>query len=125
MIADLNELDLQNELSADVCIIGAGAAGISIAREFIGTKHSVIVLEAGSEAFAERDQEPYRADIVGLSHSGIHSGRARVVGGTTTLWAGQALPLFEIDFKKRDWIQDSGWPIDRTTLAQYYLAQRR
>jgi choline dehydrogenase-like flavoprotein len=48
-----------------------------------------------------------------------------VLGGTTTLWAGQALPLFDVDFKKRDWVPFSGWPIERSALADYYPRAQR
>ncbi len=120
MIADIQEFAKDTVLRADVCVIGSGAAGITLAREFLGTKHSVIVLEAGGHRREEASQDPYRSVLTGLQHGGIHQGRVRTVGGATTLWAGQALPLFDIDFAKRDWVPYSGWPIDRTTLAPFY-----
>jgi choline dehydrogenase-like flavoprotein len=120
MIIDINELELGAVHQADICVIGSGAAGITMAREFIGTTHSVIVLEAGGNLFEEPSQDPYRSFLLGLRHGGIHKGRARVLGGSTTLWAGQALPLFDIDFAKREWVRYSGWPIDRSTLDPYY-----
>jgi choline dehydrogenase-like flavoprotein len=125
MIADMNQLDLQSHRSADVCIIGAGAAGIAMAREFLGTSHSVIVLEAGGSRFEPDSQEPYKSEVVGLAHSGIHHGRARVFGGTTTLWAGQALPLFDTDFVERDWVPYSGWPVDFREIRTFYNRAER
>jgi choline dehydrogenase-like flavoprotein len=104
MIADISEIGPDATLFADVCVVGSGAAGITIAREFIGTSYSVIVLEGGGRSFESLSQEPYRSEVVGLSHSGIHRGRARVLGGTTTLWVGQALPLLDIDFQKREFV---------------------
>jgi len=120
-ITDVREVEGAASLSADVCIIGSGAAGITIAREFIGTGVSVLLLEGGGADFEPPSQDPYLSNIVGLSHGGIHKGRARVLGGTTTLWAGQALPLFDIDFQKRDWVPHSGWPIGRNELSPYYF----
>jgi choline dehydrogenase-like flavoprotein len=120
MIGDLNDAAITGGLSADLCIIGSGAAGISLAREFIGTAVRVVILEAGGSGFESRSQEPYQSEVVGLHHGGIHIGRARVLGGTTTLWAGQALPLFDVDFKRREWIADSGWPIAREDLLPFY-----
>jgi choline dehydrogenase-like flavoprotein len=125
MILDINDSNVSSPLNADLCIIGSGAAGIAMAREFIGTSHKVIVLEAGGQVFEDRCQEPYRSEVVGLKHEGIHTGRARVLGGTTTLWAGQVLPLFDIDFIKRDWVPLSGWPIKRKELFEYYLRAER
>ena len=112
-------------IRADVCVIGAGAAGITVAREFIGTGYSVVLLEAGGRRFDAADQEPYRSEIVGLAHKGVHDGRARVAGGTTSLWAGQCLPLFDCDFAARGWVPLSGWPIRRADLAAYYARAER
>jgi choline dehydrogenase-like flavoprotein len=120
MIKNINELGEVDLLNADLCIIGSGAAGITIAREFINTSHRVIVLEAGAASIEPRSQEPYQSEVVGLNHNGIHIGRVRAFGGTTTLWAGQCLPLFDIDFQERPWIEHSGWPISRRDLAPFY-----
>jgi choline dehydrogenase-like flavoprotein len=120
MVIDISEINSNETRHADVCLIGAGAAGITIAREFVGTGHSVVVLEGGGEIVEPDSQEPYRSEVVGLAHGGVHAGRARAIGGTTTLWAGQALPLIDIDFRKRDWVPYSGWPIGRDTLSPFY-----
>jgi choline dehydrogenase-like flavoprotein len=120
MIIDIHELEKNTLHRADICVIGSGAAGITLAREFIETSHSIIVLEAGGNLFEEPSQDPYRSSLVGLPHGGVNQGRVRVLGGSTTLWAGQALPLFDIDFSKREWVPHSGWPIDKKTLDPYY-----
>jgi choline dehydrogenase-like flavoprotein len=120
MIENFNSIGDVLSLTADLCIVGSGAAGITVAREFLGTPHRVIMLEAGGEAIEQKYQEPYQSEVVGLKHNGIHIGRVRALGGTTTLWAGQCLPLFDIDFQKRDWVQNSGWPISRSDIAPFY-----
>jgi len=119
MITDINGLGATDSLACDVCIVGSGAAGIAIAREFIGTAHSVILLEGGGPTFESRCQEPYKSEITGLKHDGVHNGRVRVVGGTTTLWPGQTIPLWDIDFEKRPWVPGSGWPIEREALLPF------
>lgn len=120
MIVDLDELP-DEPLTADVCIIGSGAAGMTIAREFLGARWNALVLEGGGEYFEPASQEPYRSSVIGLPHNGIHQGRARAIGGSTTLWAGQALPLTDIDFEAREWVPLSGWPFGKQELAPYYL----
>jgi choline dehydrogenase-like flavoprotein len=120
VVTDINGLGTVDSLACDVCIIGSGAAGIAIAREFIGTQHSVILLEGGGTAFESRSQDPYKSEVVGLKHDGIHNGRVRVVGGTTTLWPGQTIPLWPVDFQKRSWVPLSGWPLDRDKLIPYF-----
>lgn len=121
MLQDFNDITSGEALTADICIIGSGAAGISIAREFINSSTSVLVLEGGSNVFKSQHQEPYKSQVVGLPHEGIHSGRIRTLGGTTTKWAGQSLPLFDIDFQHRDWVPYSGWPFNRDFLTPFYL----
>jgi choline dehydrogenase-like flavoprotein len=78
------------------------------------------MLEGGGRRFEAPAQEPYQSKVIGLPHRGVHEGRARQIGGTTALWAGQALPLTSIDFQQRDWVAHSGWPIKRDELLPFY-----
>jgi choline dehydrogenase-like flavoprotein len=107
-------------LRGDICIVGAGAAGITIARELDGSDLRVLLLEGGGRRVDERTQALYGSDVTGLAHDGIHSMRFRVFGGTTTRWPGEVLPLFDIDFERRDWVPNSGWPLGRDELEPYY-----
>jgi choline dehydrogenase-like flavoprotein len=120
MIHDLNTIDENILHCADLCIVGSGAAGIALAREFLHTNYRIVVLEAGGLLHEIESQDPYRSKVVGLPHTGVHDGRVRVFGGTTTLWAGQALPLSPIDFEARAWVPHSGWPVSFNELGAYY-----
>jgi len=120
MIRDFNELEDGSSFDADLCIIGAGAAGITLAREFLSAGHRILVVEGGGHQPEAETQQLYSSEVVGMPHSGIHAGRARMLGGTTTLWAGQTLPLDEIDFRHRPWVPHSGWPLTRAELEPYY-----
>jgi choline dehydrogenase-like flavoprotein len=120
LILDFNELEPSSELAADVCIVGSGAAGISIALELIGTPHQVLVLEGGGEGPEAESQKLYDTEIAEVPFESAQLGRARQFGGTTTLWAGQLLPLAAFDFQARDWVEDSGWPFGRDTIEPYY-----
>jgi choline dehydrogenase-like flavoprotein len=107
--------------SYDVCVVGAGAAGITLAVELEGRGHRVLVLEAGGRDVEESLQEPYGSEVVGEPrHRGIHDGRVRVLGGTTKLWGGQVLELDPGDFDERAWVPGSGWPISKSALRPYY-----
>lgn len=119
MIRDITDVS-GRQLEADVCIVGSGAAGLTIASELNGSQVRVIVLEGGGRRFDERAQRLFESDVVGLGHGGIHAYRFRIFGGATTRWAGQALPLADIDFEERDWVPSSGWPITRDDLEPYY-----
>jgi choline dehydrogenase-like flavoprotein len=60
MIEDFNAFDEDIRITADVCIIGAGAAGITLAREFLGTHFRVVVVESGgldNEALVQKLNE--------------------------------------------------------------------
>lgn len=120
MIRDL----LRERPSADyrpqVCIVGAGAAGIVLALELSRKGKRVMVLEGGGREIEDEAQEPYRSEVVGHVHRGIHTGRFRAHGGTTTRWGGQILELDAEDFERRDWVADSGWPFRRTELEPFY-----
>jgi choline dehydrogenase-like flavoprotein len=120
MIIDFNDLSDEPSWDSDLCVVGAGAAGFAIAREFFRSSLSVTLLESGGFSPEPETQSLYESQVVGYPHAGIHRGRVRVLGGTTTLWAGQALPLDAIDFKPRQWVPDSGWPFSRDTLEPYY-----
>ncbi|HLJ24428.1 MAG TPA: GMC family oxidoreductase [Candidatus Acidoferrales bacterium] len=120
MIEDFNHFSDGTSFAADVCILGAGAAGITIAREFLGTSSKVLLLESGGFGSEPDSQKLYDSEITGLRHTGIHEGRARIFGGTTTLWGGQALRFDEFDFEERSWVPYSGWPISRAELDPYY-----
>jgi len=120
MIQDFTEFNDAAAIETDICIIGCGAAGITLAREFIGTRYSVLVLEAGGLEAEAENQEIYASEVVGLPHASIHDGRARIFGGTTTLWGGQALRFDGFDLEKRSWVPYSGWPISLEELESYY-----
>jgi choline dehydrogenase-like flavoprotein len=120
MIADFNTFDPSALIETDVCIIGAGAAGIAIAREFLGSSRHVLLLESGGLGPEADSQHLYDSKVIGLPHQGIHEGRARTFGGTTTLWGGQALRFDDDDFEARPWVPYSGWPITRKELDPYY-----
>ena len=120
MIRDLEQGEPEPGAIADVCIVGAGAAGIVLALELLRQGKTVTLLEGGGPDVEERSQEPYRSEIAGMPHNGIHTGRFRAHGGTTNRWGGQILELDELDFAERDWVPGSGWPFAKETLAPYY-----
>lgn len=120
MIADLNTWDGSDEIATDLCLVGAGPAGLTIAREFLGESTSVLVLESGGLVQDAATQELNRVTVTGDAYAGGWYGRARAFGGAATLWGGQALPLTPIDFEERPWVPDSGWPITVDDLAPFY-----
>lgn len=76
MIKDFAKLDNGSTVRADICIIGAGAAGIAIARELLRTRFTAVVLESGGFNPEAETQKLYDSEVVGLPHEGVHNGRA-------------------------------------------------
>ena len=122
MFVELDELDAGRAAEADLCLVGAGAAGITLAREFLGTACRVLLVESGGVTPDADTADLYRSEMSpgGKVHRGVHEGRARVFGGTTTLWGGQALPLSTLDFERRPWVSESGWPFETHELEPYH-----
>ena len=118
LILDLSALPADPRLTADVCIVGAGAAGIALALELAGTPLRILVLESGGRR-AGGPVGGSEVDVEGPARGTFALSRARALGGTTTLWAGQLLPLDPIDFEARPWVPLSGWPFPATMLDPY------
>ena len=120
MFVDARTLPHGAQVRTDLCIIGAGAAGITIAREFIGKPLEVCVLESGGLAFDAETQGLAGGRNVGFPYYVLETTRLRVFGGTTEHWTGLSRPLEESDFEVRDWVRESGWPFQRSHLEPYY-----
>ena len=123
MHIDLNS-ETPRQLAADVAVIGAGAAGITLTRRLLAQGLSVILLESGGI-----DYEPATADlndgpILGEDYYELRDARLRFFGGTTAIWGGRCAELAPIDFQKRDWVPHSGWPIGHGDVAPYYAQAR-
>ncbi|HJQ09598.1 MAG TPA: GMC family oxidoreductase [Gemmatimonadaceae bacterium] len=124
MHTDARTLPDGTVLEGDICIVGAGASGITIAREFNNSPVKVLLLEGGGFEFDPRMQDLYRGEIVGLPYFPLQAAAMHYFGGTTNHWAGWCSPYEAIDFEKRDWVPHSGWPIKRADLDPYYRVAR-
>jgi choline dehydrogenase-like flavoprotein len=120
MHTDARDLEAQSLIEGDLCIVGAGAAGISMALEWIGTGQRVVLLEGGGFDYDPRMQELYRGENVGLPYFPLQSARLHYFGGTTGQWAGFCSTLDPQDLAVRDWVPHSGWPITRGELDPFY-----
>jgi choline dehydrogenase-like flavoprotein len=126
VIIDANDqLDGQT-LSADVCIVGAGAAGISFALQFAGSATTVLLLESGG---LRADPATHALNEGTVADEKLHSApnryRERRFGGTTTIWGGRCMPFDPIDFEPREYVAHSGWPITYESLHPYYVQANR
>ncbi|MEM8932615.1 MAG: GMC family oxidoreductase [Acidobacteriota bacterium] len=115
------DIDADAVIDGDLCIVGAGAAGITLALQFIGRTERVILLEGGDLQPTEASRDLYAGSCdEPLSDGYLQGSRLRFFGGTTNHWLGACLTLDPIDFETRDWLPGSGWPFSRETLEPFY-----
>ncbi len=109
-------------LRADVCVVGAGPAGIALALALSGRGLSVLLLEAGRRPQDPLAQALYEGELANPQHSPPHRYRMRGLGGSSTRWGGRCMPFDPIDFERRDWVDAPGWPIAYDELRPHYVA---
>ncbi len=119
MLIDANALASGAHIDSDVCIVGAGAAGITVARVLARHGLRTALLESGGLSADPDTQRLY--EVVNLQPKyPFEMMRVRYFGGSTNYWGGTCRPLDEEDFLPRPWVADSGWPIRRADLDPYY-----
>lgn len=120
MHIDARNIDNNSVIEGDICIVGAGAAGISMALELDKQNLKVILLEGGDFEYDDRVQELYRGKITGQPYYPLKSARLHMFGGTTGHWGGLCSTFEPQTFLKRDWVPRSGWPFSADELNPYY-----
>jgi hypothetical protein len=109
------------EASHDVCIIGAGPVGISLAVELNNLGFTVLLLESGRRAADPYIQQLSDADIIDPDvHDDVRFAVARQLGGTSNLWGGICVRFDPIDFTERPRLVSARWPITYEELLPYY-----
>jgi choline dehydrogenase-like flavoprotein len=122
---DARGVDDGAALECEVCIIGAGAAGIAIARELAGGDARVVVLESGGFRTDQETQRLYEGEVVGHAYTPLAQARVRAFGGSTGHWQGWCRPLDETEMDERPWVPHSGWPLTRSDLDPFYRRAQR
>ena len=121
MFMESNDIAPGQLVEADTCVVGAGAAGISLAHDLGRSGRDVLLLEAGGRGEEAASQARYAGSVTDARlHSPPDRYRQRRFGGTSTIWGGRSMPLDPIDFEARDWVPHSGWPFGREALDPYY-----
>ena len=120
MFVDSYSIQPDESINCDLCIIGSGAAGLTIANEFNGFGVKVFLLESGSLKYQKAAQELNKGEIASEYHPPLERDRLRNFGGTTTVWGGRCVPFDALDFERRSHVKYSGWPITRKDLDPFY-----
>lgn len=129
MIVYADNQDHGSRIATDVCIVGAGPAGIAMAMEFAGAGFRVLMLEAGDRKQTSAAQRMGCGESVGQPYYRMDTSRIRAFGGSSNHWRPwsglRARPLDALDFEDRPEIGRGGWPFDRAALdAHYRRAQK-
>lgn len=123
MHIDFNETDF-SDYATDVCIVGSGVAGITLARRLLQAGHTVTILESGGFDYEDATAELNAGENVGEEYYRLDHARLRFFGGTAAIWGGRVAQLDPIDFKRRAWVPYSGWPISYGEMQPYYREAR-
>lgn len=103
----------------DVCLIGSGPAGITLATELGARGRSVLLLEAGGTQYDEVSQAMFQGEVVGPLKFPLDVGRLRYFGGAGNHWGGFCQPLEAIDFEQKVPGVDTAWPIKRKDIDPF------
>jgi len=120
VLIDARHIDDGSRLRADLVVVGAGPAGISIVDRLRSSDLSICLVEGGGFLPDPRTQRLHRGESVGAPYFSLDACRYREFGGSGNRWGGCCRPLDPFDFEQRDWLPWSGWPIDRTELEPFY-----
>ncbi len=112
MFVDAKKLSKNFTVDADICIVGAGAAGITLARDLAGRNRTVALFESGGLEFDADTQALYAGAVVGHDFTPLDRDRLRYLGGTTNHWEGSCRPFDSLDL--------ADWPIGLDVLEPYY-----
>jgi len=108
----------------EVCIVGAGPAGLSIARKLASNGIQATVVESGGRNPTLNAQQSSAGKPAGYPYHRLEKALYSGIGGSAQLWWGhnRFRPLDPIDFEERQGIPQSGWPFGLNALLPYYEA---
>jgi choline dehydrogenase-like flavoprotein len=124
MIIDLNLAETTTARKQyDVCICGAGPAGITTARVLAKHGKKVAIFEGGELEYSEISQNLYDGESIGMQYwDNVRSARLRFFGGTSNHWAGRCAIFDKVDFEQRDYLGLPGWPITSEEVLKTFDA---
>jgi choline dehydrogenase-like flavoprotein len=106
----------------DICVVGAGIAGMTLISALRQKGLRVLVLEGGGLTHEPRSQSLFESemDFAGALNIGVVNGRFRVFGGAGTRWSGALIPLAAQELSAKSTMGGAGWPIDYAMLAPHF-----
>jgi len=121
MLTNLNQVyKVKNQFSGfDVAIVGAGAAGITLALKLAGYGKTIALIEAGGDEFSEESQQIYVGKTIGDSYFQLDHTRLRYFGGSTNHWGGWCSSFEPADFNRGYLGDEYKWPIKFDELDRF------
>ena len=104
----------------DVCVIGGGVAGITLAIKLGQAGRRVLLIEAGDQNASARSQKYYRGENGDLENLPLQETRIRALGGSSHHWGGWCRMLDSYDFARSDFSPDGAWPINKSDIDLYF-----
>jgi choline dehydrogenase-like flavoprotein len=105
--------------TADVCIVGSGPAGMTVALELERRGLRVLVLEAGGTHYDPTSQAMFEGTLIGDRLFDMGVNRLRYFGGSSNHWGGFCRMLEDWDFRDKVEGIPGAWPIGRRDLDPY------
>lgn len=105
----------------EVCVVGGGPTGITLALQLAAKGMRVALLEGGGLAYSDASQALYAVESHGMDMLAA-STRLRYLGGTSNHWAGRCRPFEPADFSSRPPSGIPGWPITYEAFNRYLPA---
>jgi Pyridine nucleotide-disulphide oxidoreductase len=103
----------------DVCVIGAGPAGITIARTLAANGLDVALMEGGGLGATPESEDIYAGENTGLPYHPLEAARLRFFGGSSGHWNGFCREIDANEFQPHPAEGLSGWPITKADLDPY------
>jgi len=117
---DLRTLPKNEVIEADVCIVGSGPAGLTIARELAHQAIEVVIIESGGLTRQPDADALNEIQSIGAQREGEQwLVRNRIIGGSSHTWRGRCAPFDDIDYERRAWVPYSGWPFTARDLEPF------
>ncbi|MGI3779217.1 MAG: GMC oxidoreductase, partial [Janthinobacterium lividum] len=119
-VSDIRALGDGECLRTDVCIVGAGPVGLTLAAELSRANVDTVLVESGG-----LEPDPWADSLNEFESTGAARvmdptlSRNRILGGSSSTWSGRVAAFDEIDFLERAWVPGSGWPIPRSEVARF------
>lgn len=116
---DARKGEVPSDITASICIVGAGAAGLTLARALAPHVPDLVLVESGGLDIDGRTQNLYAGRNLGLDYHNLTSNRLRYFGGTTNHWSGYCRANDPIDYEGRADLGLPAWPMGHAELAPY------